>query len=271
MAISDYGSYLAGLLAPYQILKTSFTGEAAGEWFSPFYTAGIPGAAAAPTPGLAGAALTTYAGQLPFPAAVTGDNVYLADLSVTVGANIGAVLLCDRLWHNSGYTMTTTTAETINSVTFPARDYASSTAGVDVMIGLEVSTVTGNGGAITNTTASYTDSDNNAGNTATITSFPASAVAGTFVPFTLAAGDKGVRSVQTLTKGTSYVSGTMHLVAYRVIAMIGTPTANTGYSIPPGTPRKIADPNSAAVPFLLYMLTGTAGGAVAATISYVQQ
>ncbi len=271
MAISDYGSYLAGLLPPLTAWKTTATGESAGEFFSPFYVSGNPGAATAPSPGLAGAALTSYAGQLPFPTAVTGDNVYLADLTVTQGGSVGAILLCDRLWHNSGFTQTTTTAETVNSVAWPARDYSSSTAGVDVMVGLEVSTATTNGSAITNTTMSYTDADGNAGNTATITSFPATAVAGTCVPFNLAAGDKGVRSIQTMTKGTSYGGGTMHLVAYRVIAVIGTPTTFTAFSMTPGTPRKMADANSAAVPFLLYALTGTAIGAVTASIQYCQQ
>jgi hypothetical protein len=271
VAITDYGSYLAGLLPPYTAWKTTGTGEASGEYFSPFYVAGNPGAATAPSPGLAGAALTSYSGQLPFPSNVSGDNTYLADLTVTQGGNVGAILLCDRLWHNSGFTMTTTTAETINSVAWPARDYSSSTSGVDVMVGLEVSTATTNGSAITNTTCSYTDSDGNAGNTGTITSFPATAVAGTFVPFSLAAGDKGVRSVQTLTKGTSYGGGAMHLVAYRVIAVIGTPTASTAFTLTPGTPRKMSDGTSAAVPFLLYALTGTAIGAVTASIVYCQQ
>ncbi len=270
MAITSTDTLLAGLLPPYSFWKTTATGEAAGEYFSPFYVAGNPGAAAAPTPGLAGAALTSYAGQLPYPAAVTGKNGYLADWSITQGGNVGGILLCDRLWHNSGWTMTTTTAETVNSVAWPARDYSMSTAGVDVMVGLEVSTVTGNGGAITNCTASYTDSDGNSGATATITSFPASAVAGTFVPFNLAVGDKGVRSVQTLTKGTSFVSGTMHLVAYRVLAHLGTPTANIAANHVPGSPRKMSDANTSAVPFLLYQLTGTALGAVMGTLTYCQ-
>lgn len=268
MAIESTDTFLAGLVPPYSYWKTTATGEAAGEYFSAFYTAGNPGAAAAPSPGLAGASLTSYAGQLPFPTIASGDTGYLADMTATQGGSIGGIMLCDRLWHNSGFTMTTTTAETVNSTTWPTRDYSLSTAGVDVMVGLEVSTVTGNGGAITNTTMSYTDSDGNSGNTATITSFPASAVAGTFVPFNLAAGDKGIRSIQSLTKGTSYVSGTMHLVAYRVIAHIGLPVANTAAGLPPGYPRRMADSSSAAVPFLLYQLTGTAIGAVSGTIQY---
>lgn len=268
MAIEGTDTYLAGLLPPYSFWKTSFTGEAAGEYYSPIYTAGNPGAAAAPTPGLAGAALLSYPGQLPFAAAASGDTTYLADLAASQGANVGGVLLCDRLWHNSGFTATTTTAETVNSATWPTRDYSLSTAGVDVMVGIEVSSATGNGGAITNTTMSYTNSAGASGRTATITSFPATAVAGHFSVFSLAAGDAGVRSIQSLTKGTSYVSGTIHLVAFRVIAAIGLPVANTWAGLPPAMPRRMADSSSAAVPFLLYQLTGTAGGAVSGTIQY---
>lgn len=268
MAITSTDSYLAGLLPPYSFWKTSFTGEAAGEYFSPFYVAGNPGAATAPSPGLAGAALTSYAGQLPFTSAATGDTTYLADLAATQGANVGGILLCDRLWHNSGITITTTTGQTVNSATLPTRDYSLSTAGVDVMCGIEVSAATGNGGAIANTTITYTDSDGNSGNTGTLTSFPATAVAGHFSVFNLAAGDKGIRSIQTLTLGTSYVSGTIHLVMFRVIAAIGTPVANTWAGLPPAMPRRMADSSSAAVPFLLYQLTGTAGGAVSGTLQY---
>ena len=38
------------------------------------------------------------------------------------------------------------------------------------------------------------------------------------MPFQLQAGDDGIRSIQTLTLGTSYGGGTIHLVAYRVLA-----------------------------------------------------
>lgn len=273
MTIQSTDDYLAGLLPAYNLLKTSFTAEAAGVMFSPFYTAGNPGAAAPPSPGVNGAALAMsgstvgYAGQLPFPAAVSGDAIYLADLAVSQGGNVGAVYLCDRLWHNSGLTVTTTTAQSITFPTLPARDYSGSTAGVDVMLGIEVSTATTNGSPITNMTASYTDSDNNSGNTATVTSFPATAVAGTFVPFNLATGDRGIRSVQSVTFGTSLVTGAVHLVAYRVIAMVGTPVASVGASLPPAMPRRMFD-NS--VPFLLYDVVGTAGGVVAGTLQYCQ-
>lgn len=256
------------MLPAEPIVKAAFTGEAAGHLHSTFYLAGRPGAAVAPTPGLTGAALTSYAGQLPFPAAVGGKNVHVARLAGTTAA-AGGWILCDRLWHNSGFTQATTTAETVNSVAFPARDVNGSTNGVGVLVGLEVSTATTNAGAITNTTMSYTNDAGTAGRTATIPSFPATGVAGTFVPFQLAAGDTGVRSIQSLTKGTSYAGGTMHLVAYRPIMMLPFTVTNIGAAVDgvsAGLPRMY----DSSVPFLQIVLPATAIGTSIGSITYTQ-
>lgn len=267
MAIGNIDDLVAGMLQPVDVAKTTATGEASGELFSPFYTAGRPGAAVAPSPGVNGAALTTYTGQIDFPAAVSGSNIYLAGMDAEQGGSVGSVWLCDRLWHNSGLTVTTTTAQAFTTPTWPSRDYTGSTAGLGVMVGIEVSTATTNAGAITNTTMSYTDEAGNTGNTGTITSFPATAVAGTFVPFNLAAGDKGVRAIASVTLGTSYGAGAIHIVAYRIIARLGLPVANTNASL---APTKVIRMYDNSVPFLLYRLTGTSIGAVSATINYAQ-
>jgi len=200
-------------------MKAATTTEGGGIYNSTFYLAGQPEAAVAPSPGLDGAALTSYAGQIPYHNPVSG-NGYLASLDGGYLANtvtsFTSGLVCDRLWHNSGISITTTTAQAITSPTWPARDVNGSTNGEGVFVGLEVSSATGNGSPITNTTLDYTNSDGVSGRTGTI-SMPATANAGTFVFFQLQAGDKGVRSIQGITLGTSYVSGTMHLVAVRPI------------------------------------------------------
>lgn len=269
MALTGYNSLVTSLLPPQQILKASFTGQAAGQLHSSLYLAGLPGAAAAPTPGLAGAALTSYTGQIPFPPTSGSTTIYLAGMDATQGGNIGAVMLCDRLWHNSSIVSATTSGQTINSATWPARDMNGSTNGVGVMIGLEVSTATTNGSPITNTTITYTDSGNTGSNTGTITSFPANAVAGTFVPFNLAAGDVGVRSIQTLTLGTSYGTGVVHLVAYRVIAMLPTVTSSVlGRS--DWTQLGLPVMYNTSVPWMVYVLSGTAGGQVNGNVIYAQ-
>jgi hypothetical protein len=92
------------------------------------------------------------------------------------------------------------------------------------MVGIEVRTATTNAAAVLNATLDYTNSAGTPGRTGTIlptTGIPATAVAGTFIPFMLAAGDAGIRSIQNITLGTSLGAGAIHLVAYRVIAMAG--------------------------------------------------
>lgn len=225
MAITTLDGVVAGYQQPVFVHKVGATMEAAGVLHTHFYVSGTPGAAVANGNGLAGAALTSYAGQIPFTNPSSG-NAYLCRHSIAATI-AGAGLLIDRLWHNDTIAEATTTAQTINSVAFPARDLNGSTDGVNVQVAIEVSTAT-TGGAVTNTTMSYTNSAGTAGRTATIASFPATAVAGTFVPFQLQAGDVGVRSIQSLTLGTTYGTGTIHLVAYRVLdGPIAVTTANT--------------------------------------------
>lgn len=143
----------------------------------------------------------------------------------------GALKLADRLWHNSGITVTTTTGQTINSAAWPARDRDGSTNGENVLVGIEVSTVLGTAAPVTNCTLTYTNQSGTGSRTATMASIPTAAVAGTFIPFELQAGDTGIRSIQTLTLGTSLVSGTIHLVAYRQLAIVHHPLANTGNGV----------------------------------------
>lgn len=270
MAIATLDDLLAGLLQPEEVYKDAFTGEAAGGFHSSLYISGRPGAGVAPSPGLAGLALTSYAGQVPFPAAVANRNVYLAGIDFLAGSGIGTALLCDRLWHNSGIVVTTTTGQTINSVAWPARDANGSTNGVGVGVAIEVSTATTNGAAVTNTTMSYTNSDGTAGRTATIASFPATAVAGTFVPFSLQAGDYGVRSIQTITLGTSYGGGAIHLVAYRKPGpSIPKTTSNVAVRLGPaecGMPRWY----DSSIPWLVYVITSTSVDTSLATVQWAQ-
>lgn len=225
---------------PVSFFKSGTAPEAAGRFYSWGKDVGYPGAWAPGTPGLAGRAMTTTeAGALPYKDATVGAN-YLAAFSVTASVACQA-FLADMLWVNSGIVVTTTTAQTINSVAFPARDKNGSSDGGDVQVGILVTTATTNAGAITNTTLSYTNSAGVAGRTGTITAvggFPATGVIGTLVPFELAAGDVGVRSIQSITLGTSYGGGAISLVAFRKIAAASCLLANVGSAgtvfVPPG-------------------------------------
>lgn len=143
----------------------------------------------------------------------------------------------DVFWVNNVLTVTTTTAQTVNSVAFPARDANGSSNGVGFQVGILVTTATTNVGAITNTTLTYTNQDNTGSRTATMATFPATANIGTFMPFQLQAGDTGIRSIQSVTLGTSYGGGAISLIVYRVIS--GQPCVIANAGTPDGIPANI--------------------------------
>jgi hypothetical protein len=257
LAITTLDQVIAGAQPPVDCVKAGNTMEAVGalNMHSFFLNTGIPGAATQNAT-LNGAALTSLAGQIPYTNPPGGQNAYLSRVVVT--ANVAGLLkIYDRLWHNGGYTITTTGAQSTTFPGLPARDRSGTTDGDGVLIGLECSVATTNGANVTNTTISYTNQAGTAGRTGTMTAWPAGANAGTFVPFNLAAGDTGVRSVQSLSLGTSYVTGTVHLVAYRVLASIAVPTVGGAVEINAvtgGFPRLYDN----TVPFALWAQTATA-------------
>jgi hypothetical protein len=272
MAITTLDGIIAGMKAPVPLLKNGVTMEGIGQLHSLWYTAGNPGAATASAPGLAGAAMTSVAGQIPFTNPVSG-NSYLARFAGSASV-AGTLLLLDRLWDNSGIVVTTTTAQTINSVAFPARSADGTVNGEGVMVALEVQTATTNAAANATMTISYTDQSGNAGATGTVgaaipLAFPATAIAGTFVPFALAAGDTGVRSIQTVTLAVSLGAGAVKLVAYRELARLEITAANIGNAIDAitsGFPRLFDN----TVPFLVWIPTATTAVQVQGQFIYTQ-
>lgn len=266
MAITSLDLALAGE-DPLEWYSKAVSGTlVAARPFSPFYLAGVPGAAAAPTPGLAGAALTTYAGQIPVPTA--SGNTHLSYFQGISSAQAGGLMLADRLWHNSGFTITIATAQTVNSAAWPARDKNGSTNGAGVYLGVEVSAATGAG--TPTITVSYTNSDGTAGRTGTNSvATVASSAAGTFYPIGLQAGDVGVRSVQTLTLSATWTSGTIHLVAYRPISVLSLSAAGIPASINAvtGNMPRLYD-NS--VPMLIYTPQTTTTTQISAAVKFTQ-
>jgi len=250
--------------------KDPVTAKGSGILHTPWYGTGLIGAGAAPSGGLNGATFSgpALAGQVPVPAAVVGATSIILRADATQTANLGGVWLVDRQWGNVPV-VTTLTAQAITSPTWVPRDASASTAGAGVYLALECSSATGNGAPITNTTVSYTNSAGVAGRTATLASFPATAPAGTWALFSLQAGDVGVKSVQSITLGTSYVSGQVHLIAFRYIAGIPTPLAAT---ISPLSFTQLGRPSvwDLSVLQLVYMPTGTAVGAAYGSLSYAQ-
>lgn len=258
MAITTVDQLVAGMQYPREFIKAATPTLVAGRPHSLFYLAGAPGAATSSSAGLAGEALTSYAGQLPFSNPASG-NTYLARL--TGQATIaGQLLLCDRLWHNSGFSMTSTSAQTVSSAAWPARSADGTSNGDGVLLGLEIVTATGAG--TPTITVSYTNQSNSSGKSgANSVATTASSAIGAFYPIGLAAGDTGVRSVQTLTLSATWTSGAMSLVAYRVLARLDLSNANTPNSLDAvtgGMPRMYDN----TVPFLLFIPSTTTASTV---------
>lgn len=211
-------------------LKIGTAPEAAGSWYCHSKDSGFPGAWSVGTPGLNGrntdGTSANDAGCINIGNAGSGAW-YLRDVNVSATV-AGQFNLFDVLWVNSGLVVTTTTAQNITQPTLPARDNNGGTNGVGIYAGILVTAATTNGAAVTNTTLSYTNSDGVAGRTATMASFPQTAVVGTFVPFQLQAGDKGIRSIQSVTLGTSYVTGSISLICFNPMVSTSVPLANAG-------------------------------------------
>lgn len=224
MAITTVDGIIAGAKPPqffYKFLSSSLSN---GQTGSLFFLTGIPGAAAAPTPGLNGAALTSYAGQIPFTNPSSGQNTYLTRfIGVTYNtASQANFMLCDRIWHNSGITMNSTATQNITTPTFPARDNNGTSNGDGYLLGLEVSAACG--AQIPTISVSYTNSNSTpqSGRTATFqlaaTTSPA---IGRFFPLALQGTDKGVSSIQSITFPTNpWITGTVHLVVYRILQIL---------------------------------------------------
>ena len=203
--------------------------EAGGVYHSHHAATGIPGAWSPGTPGVAGRA--TYGteaadnGCVYIRTPASGSSSYIQSFSAST-SRANTTFLFDYCWINTGLSVTTTTAQTVNSVKFPPRDNNGSSDGDGYELGILVTTANTNASPITNSTISYTNSAGVSGRTATITSHPATAVAGTITPFNLQQGDSGVMSIQSVTLGTSYGAGAISLLVGRRLAYAGTAIIN---------------------------------------------
>lgn len=264
---------LHGLTLP--LYKAGTASDAATYWYCTAKDGGFPGAVAIGTPGLGGRAVTgsTEGGAInPRPAPSGNWHLTHAAIASTV---IHAHVVFDLLWINSGIVVTTTTAQTVNSVAFPARDIQGTVNGEGCMIGLLVATATTNGAVNNTATVSYTNEAGTAGRTATLLAvtgwqIPATAVAGTIVWFMLAAGDKGVQSIQSVTLATSLGAGAVSLLVGRWLAMVPSSVANVA------TPALIdADPgvcvwDDPAI-FHCYQSSATTATGVSGTLSFADR
>jgi len=237
MAITTLDGALAGMVPPVPLIKTGSSMAAAGAMrgHSLWYTAGNPGASVAPTIGINGEAVTpslsspanVVGGRIPRTNPPGGEDGYLGRLSMQASA-AGSLWLVDRLWHNSGLSVTATTAQAISPAGLPSRDRNGAALGDGVMAAVEWSAT---GGAGTPTvTLTYTNQAGDTGKSATLTGV-ATPPAGTFEMFALAAGDTGIRAPTSFIQNATRTSGTMHLVLFRLLAQLEITAANIGNAI----------------------------------------
>jgi hypothetical protein len=163
----------------------------------------------------------------------------------------GSLLLCDRIWHNSGITITSTSEQAFtNSVQIPARDALGTNAGEQVLAAVEVSGVTGSG--TPTLTLKYTNQGGTADKIATnVVPTVATSIAGTFYPIGLAAGDRGIQKAQSIQLSATWNSGTIHVVLYRIIARLEllAQIPNAIDALTSGFPRLYDN----SVPFLVFI------------------
>lgn len=250
MSITTIDGALAGMQPPRDFIKVATPALVIGRPHSLFYLNGLPGAAVAPVPGITGAVLTTYPGQIPFVNPGAG-NSYLARLQAQASI-AGTLWLCDRLWHNSGIDETNTGEQVFtDSLQIPARDSNGANAGDGVFAGIEVSVITGAGTPIL--TLKYTNQDGTPDKTAIgiIASLAASAV-GSFYPIGLAARDKGIQKAQSLQLSATWTSGEIHVVLYRVLAKLECPLAQVANAIDAFTGGFVRMYNNT-VPFFIFV------------------
>jgi len=245
---------VTGRVIPINKVGTATEGTAC--WYSFSKDAGFTGAWSPGTPGINGRATDgmTAADSGALQLWTPTGSLYITETAATT-TTLCTIMLADVVWTNKGIAVTTNTAQAITTPTFPARDLNGSTNGEGYVIGLCTTTANTNAAAITNSTVTYTNSDGTGSRTATLLAvagdqIPPTPVIGNVVWFQLAAGDKGVRSIQSVTLGTSLGGGAVSLCVARPLTVLSCTQVNVA------TLSKYSDPGiriytgSVIIPFI---------------------
>lgn len=269
MAITTLDGAIAGMTWPRYFAKAVTATLVAGRPASLWSLGGNPGAGGFNT-SLDGVTLSSTSaqvnGQIHFSDPGSG-NTYLARLQANA-TQAGMLLLCDRIWHNGGYTITSTSAQNSTTPTWPSRDADGATSGKGVLLACEISAATGAG--TPTITCSYTNSGGTASRSATniIATVASSAIGATYF-IGLQAGDVGVQSLQSVTLSATWTSGTMNMVAYRVLAALELPGAfipNAIDALTSGMPQMY----NGTVPWLIFIPNTTTASTVQGQLIYTQ-
>lgn len=205
----------------WSIVKGSIA-TATGGYHALWTAPGSPGAAASPASGVNGEIPTDLtAGAFPFTNPVAPALSYLSGLSAS-GSSAGTLYLYDRLWQNSGLSVTSVVAQNIASPVALNRPDA---FGAGVEVWMDIIGATGAGANIP--VFQYTDQDGNTAQAGAVIGYAASAGQYRTFPTQLASGDTGVRAVTQWTNSVSMTSGTFSIVLRRKLAVITIPSSGT--------------------------------------------
>lgn len=159
----------------------------------------------------------------PIPAISTGVLRMLGARINTSTLGAGGFILLDLLNVSGGLSGIVTTAQTTNLPTAALTRY---TSGEGVMAGIVIYTVVGT--TATTITISYTNQAGTPGQTSTATTFGGTTFreAAILIPIPLAAGDTGVRSVESVTvTATTGTAGNFGVCLFKPLAMISLESA----------------------------------------------
>lgn len=217
MALASISDIVNAVKLKAPFAKNSLT-TVAGGYFSLFGVAGQPGAATDPATLNGQNPDDSSAGSLKlFTNPTNPANTYLGNLAASA-SQPGMLYIYDRLWENL-ISSTSTSLQSITSGNFPRTSGWS-----DVEIWFSIYTAMGAGANAP--TIVYTNEAGTGSKTGTVQGYAASAIAERQFPISLAAGDRGVKSVQSITNTVSMTSGTCGLVARRKLAAIPIAAAN---------------------------------------------
>lgn len=189
MAITSVDGYAAALRQRCRVLKLS-QALTPGRSFSLWKLSGNPGAGATPPSGNGEVPTKASPGALVWANPTGGAKTYLDSMAMAAGRGMHIVTLYDRLWHNSGFSGSVTTAQTISTPPTLTRPDA---LGTGAQLWAEIYSQPGTTAATF--TATYTNQSGTGGRTATATCPGGVVAVGTMLPFLLQDGDTGVRTV----------------------------------------------------------------------------
>jgi len=224
-SLSDLVSELTvnGKVLECSFFKSGSAPEANGVWHDLWPGGGYPaaggnGAAGSGTPGSGGTALTLADGSLVKWANTSPDTKHLLTFGAVASQDC-TLMLYDRLVSVALGAITSTGSKNVGSAALPRYSGAAS---IGVEVWAQVTTVTATSAPVMHL-LTYTDQDGNTGNVGGNLTFPAAAtnVDALVGPFPLAAGDTGVRSVETVNVDTaSGGSGAVNIVLLKPLAYL---------------------------------------------------